>query len=61
MGIFDAFAGIAMPLVRSECPSCSATWRHVKGCELAKLSIETAAVLGSEEARKRVAHLKPKD
>jgi hypothetical protein len=37
---------------RSKCPSCGGTLKHRSKCELKDLSIEEAAVLGLEEARK---------
>lgn len=48
-------AGIASLVVRHACPSCGATFRHRRECELKVLSIEEAATLGLEDARKLVA------
>ena len=61
MGIFSNWAGIATPLVRSECPSCGATWRHRKDCELNDVSIDVAELLDSEKARKQAKRLNIKD
>jgi len=51
---FDIGAGIASPFMESVCPSCGASFRHARNCDLKPLSIEEAAVLGYDDALKRV-------
>jgi hypothetical protein len=45
-------ATIASLIVRHTCPGCGATSEHLSRCELRILSVEEAATLGLEDARK---------
>ena len=52
IGALFSVAGVASFAVRSRCPGCGATFRHRPECEFKVLSIEEAATLDIEAARK---------